>query len=1001
MNDSKTNDKPEMSGVRHIRASVLHKLQTASDPLLPEKDNVEIELANVINAPAIQKMMDDFYILTGIGMAIVDLKGTILVATGWQDMCTKFHRVHPETLKNCIESDTELSSGIEPGSFKIYRCKNNLWDMATPIMLGDHHAANLFLGQFIIKGEEPDRDFFRGQAKQYGFDEAAYLAALDRLPRWSRERVTRAMAFYTAFAQQISDLSYGNINLIQTLDRQNELLDRLAQNEKLLRRTTQLLTDTEILSGVGGWKWDITTQTMTWTEGAYRIHDLDPALLPPGSPEHISRSLSCYDAEDRARIEEAFQRCAEKGDSYDLECGFTTTAGRRRRLRTIGQSVRKDGQVIKVFGNIQDITEQKQAQETLRQSLETTQALINATDDCVFLMALDGTILAHNDRTAQRIGHPQEDLKGKNMYAYLPQATARRRQKWVDTVMRTGSPLHKEDKRDDLILSNTVYPLFDEAGKVDRLAVFSRNITNQKKAEAELRQSEQQYRLLADNTIDCIWLLDMDLNFLYINPAIEKMTGWTVKEWIGSNLRDHCDEANFEIMAGVVMEALERLPENKGLGFEAVMRKKNQEPLPVEITGRLLLDASGTPTGLQGVTRDITERRHAEAEREKLREQLFHSQKMESVGRLAGGVAHDFNNMLTIIQGNAELVLDALGPDHPAYDDLKDIESASHRSADLVRKLLAFASKQTIAPIVLDFNETVEGMLKMLGRLIGENIDLTWQPGQQLWPVKIDPAQIDQILANLCVNSRDAITGNGSIVIATHNVIIDKAGHGLPADASPGDFVMLTVADSGCGMDPEILPHLFEPFYTTKGRGKGTGLGLATIHGVVYQNNGFIDVDSTPDQGTTFKIYFPRHHHQATDKTKAAETFPDAPLASGNETLLLVEDEPPILKMGKTFLERLGYRVLIAATPGEAIRLAHDHAGEIHLLITDVIMPEMNGRDLADQLTAAYPGMKRLFMSGYTADVIAGHGVLDPGMHFIQKPFSRTDLAKKVREALG
>jgi CheY-like chemotaxis protein len=354
--------------------------------------------------------------------------------------------------------------------------------------------------------------------------------------------------------------------------------------------------------------------------------------------------------------------------------------------------------------------------------------------------------------------------------------------------------------------------------------------------------------------------------------------------------------------------------------------------------------------------------------------------------------------MLGVIIGYAELVIYKTGGDESLRSAIEEILSAAKRSTEITRKLLAFARKQTISPKVLDLNDTVEGMLKMLRRLIGEDIDLAWLPEPGLWPVKMDPSQLDQILANLCVNARDAISGVGKITIETEKITFDEAYCAEHAGFIPGDFVLLAVSDDGAGMDSETLDNVFEPFFTTKETGKGTGLGLATVYGIVKQNNGFINVYSEPGEGTTFKIYLPRHAGEAEETKKEAPA--GIPVCMG-ETVLLVEDEPSILLMGKAMLEKLGYKVLSAGSPGEALRLAQEHAGRIHLLVTDVVMPEMNGRELAGRLHGLYPDIKTLFMSGYTANVIAHRGVLDEGLNFIQKPFSMNDLAFKVKAALG
>ncbi len=394
---------------------------------------------------------------------------------------------------------------------------------------------------------------------------------------------------------------------------------------------------------------------------------------------------------------------------------------------------------------------------------------------------------------------------------------------------------------------------------------------------------------------------------------------------------------------------------------------------------------------------NITEQRQAELERARLEAHLRQAQKMESVGRLAGGVAHDFNNMLGIILGHAELAIEQGDSTYRLHENLQEIRKAAVRSADLTRQLLAFARKQTIVPRVLDLNETVASLLKMLHRIIGENIQLTWNPGLRGWPVKMDPTQIDQLLVNLVTNARDAFTGVGQIVIATENCIFDREYCSTHPDYLPGEFVQLRVIDNGSGIDQETLPHIFEPFYTTKSTGKGTGLGLATVYGIVEQNNGFLAVESKPGQGTTIRIFLPRHVGPA--EPHPIENPPE-PLHRGRETILLVEDERGVLHLTMTMLEKQGYSVLATKSPSEAIRISEEYTGEICLLLTDVIMPEMNGCELAEKLQARYPGLKRLLMSGYTADIIAGQGVLEDGFHFIQKPFTLKALSAKVREVL-
>jgi two-component system cell cycle sensor histidine kinase/response regulator CckA len=394
---------------------------------------------------------------------------------------------------------------------------------------------------------------------------------------------------------------------------------------------------------------------------------------------------------------------------------------------------------------------------------------------------------------------------------------------------------------------------------------------------------------------------------------------------------------------------------------------------------------------------NITERKQAQIDKARLEEQYHQAQKMESVGRLAGGVAHDFNNALSVITGFTEMALGETDPAGQLHDDLNEISMAAKRAADITRQLMAFARKQKITPQVLNLNDNVKNTLKMMRRLIGENIDLAWLPGANLWSVKTDPTQIDQILANLCVNARDAIEGVGKITIESENTSLTEDYCDTHPGFVPGEFVLLSVSDNGCGMNREILDNIFEPFYTTKDVDKGTGLGLATVYGIVKQNKGFINAYSEPDVGTTIKIYLSRHE---TETAKIhGESKEKIPTSKG-ETILVVEDDPAILKIIQKILKRLDYTVLTSIAPEKTMEIVKEHTGKIHLLITDVIMPKMNGRDLAELLQSINPDLKCVFMSGYTADVLDSHEILDKKMNFIQKPFSRKELAEIIRKVL-
>ncbi len=535
----------------------------------------------------------------------------------------------------------------------------------------------------------------------------------------------------------------------------------------------------------------------------------------------------------------------------------------------------------------------------------------------------------------------------------------------------------------------------DDRGEFGGVVLVLRDITERREAQAALHQQNDLLWRITDTSPVGIVVADGQGRVTFVNGTAETITGQGREGFIH---RVH-EEIPWRLLAidggPLTMDALpfRKVMAARGPIFDAqyALDRPDGKRVLLSVNGAPLRDTDGQICGAVFSLTDITAQ-------QQLQENLLQAQKMESVGRLAGGVAHDFNNMLSIINGYAEMLLARMAPDDPDRGEIGEILAAGRRSESLVRQLLAFARKQTIAPVRLDLNRTVTATLKMLSRLIGEDIKLIWAPRREIWPVRIDPAQLDQILSNLVVNARDALSGGGKVTIETGTASFDAAYCEIHAGFQPGDYVLLAVSDDGCGMDRETLAHVFEPFFTTKPMGQGTGLGLATVYGIVRQNHGFINIYSEPGQGTTIKVYLPRFD-EAPAVEAQAESLQGTP--AGTETILLVEDEEALLKLAELLLKKLGYTVLAAATPAQAVELAHSHPGPIDLLMTDVVMPEMSGRDLWQQLSALRPTLKCLFMSGYTADVITHHGILDSGVHFLQKPFQKSVLALKLREALG
>jgi two-component system cell cycle sensor histidine kinase/response regulator CckA len=508
--------------------------------------------------------------------------------------------------------------------------------------------------------------------------------------------------------------------------------------------------------------------------------------------------------------------------------------------------------------------------------------------------------------------------------------------------------------------------------------------------ERQRRKSEETLRQLwrsVEQAADTLIIMDRSGVIEYVNPAFESLTGYSRQEVIGQTLGILKSEQQprelYEEMWKTVLSA------NVFRGI-VMNRKKNGETLVIEKILSSLRDESGQITHFIATGRDITERR-------KLESDLQQAQKMDAIGRLAGGVAHDFNNLLLVIGAYAELMLDSLAEEDPLRRNVAEIMSASRRAADLTRQLLAFGRKQMQLLQVLDLNTVIGEITGMLPRLIGEDIELVFLPGQDLGKVKADPIQIEQVVMNLAANARDAMPGGGTLTIETATVQIDESYVQRHSIVLPGDYVLLTVTDSGQGIAAEHLAHIFEPFYTTKEAGKGTGLGLATVYGIVKQNGGFVWVYSELGLGTTFKVYLPRVQALSGE---VRTTKPAAPCPRGCETLLLVEDEASVRQTSRQFLTRSGYNVLEATDGEDALRASREHPGPIHLMITDVVMPRMGGARLAERLAEERPDMKVLFVSGYAENTVLKHGTIDITTRFLQKPFSLNDLARKVREVL-
>jgi two-component system cell cycle sensor histidine kinase/response regulator CckA len=553
-------------------------------------------------------------------------------------------------------------------------------------------------------------------------------------------------------------------------------------------------------------------------------------------------------------------------------------------------------------------------------------------------------------------------------------------------VLQVGHTQGDRFKGTDLALAESL--ALTAAGAIENARLYERTrgeLAQRKQAEEALRESQQQYHDLVENVNDVIYALRADGVMTFVSQAVEAMLGYNPSEMVGGHFADFIHPEDVPRAT----ESFQRILSGHSVSGEYRLLAKSGETRWMRTSSRPTF-VEERVVGIQGVLSDISEQKLLEA-------QFLQAQKMEAVGRLAGGVAHDFNNLLTMIMGYVEFVLDALPQESPAHDDLAQIKRAGERGASLVRQLLAFSRKQVLEPRVLDLNATIGNMQKMLQRLLGEDVELVVELEPSLGKVKADPVQVEQVIMNLAVNARDAMPEGGRLTLETTNVVLDRWYARTHLEAQPGRHVVLTVRDTGVGMDHETKSHLFEPFFTTKEAGEGTGLGRATVYGIVRQSGGYIEVQSDLGVGTAFRIYLPRIDEEifgGSEKALLAQQL------QGTETILVVEDDVGVGEMACRALMQRGYRVLGAHSPKEALALAQEYAEPIHLLVTDVVMPYMNGRELADRLTSMRPGIKVLYLSGYTDEALGRRGILEPGLALLRKPFRSASLAQRVREVL-
>jgi PAS domain S-box-containing protein len=652
-----------------------------------------------------------------------------------------------------------------------------------------------------------------------------------------------------------------------------------------------------------------------------------------------------------------------------------------------------DGKVLGIIGVATDITDRKRAEEQLRKASAYARNLIEASLDPLVTISPDGKITDVNAATEAVTGRRRADLVGSDFSEYFTEPERARdgyRKVLAEREVR-DYPLtirHVSGHTTDVLYNASVYR--DEAGHVEGVFAAARDVSERKQAEEALRESEAELREAQRVAHVGSWRWVVETDTVTWSEELFRIAGRDPAGPPPNYFREHATLYTSESLARLQPLVQRAIRTGEPYEVDLELIRPDGTTRWIADTGEARRDAKGQIVGLHGTVEDITDRRRLEA-------QFRQSQKMEAVGRLAGGVAHDFNNLLTVILGYSDILLQRLEPG-PLHEAAQEVRRAGERAAGLTRQLLAFSRKQTLVPEVLDLGDVVSGLSTMVERLIGEDVKVSVVVSPGLGRVKADRGQLEQVVMNLAVNARDAMPKGGSLIFELQNVELDDAYTATHAELKPGPYVLLAISDSGTGMDAETQKHIFEPFFTTKEAGKGTGLGLSTVYGIVHQSGGAIDVYSEPGRGTTFKVYLPRFADDAAVPRAVPGIHPA--LAAASETVLVVEDEAAIRQLTNVILQKAGYTVLLAESPVAAERIAGSHPGPIHLLLTDVVMPGMRGPELAQRLLRLRPDLRVLYMSGYIDNAIARQGLLHAGAEFLQKPFTPDGLTRKVREVL-
>jgi PAS domain S-box-containing protein len=755
--------------------------------------------------------------------------------------------------------------------------------------------------------------------------------------------------------------------------------------EEALRESRAMLQLAQSIAQLGSWSSGLElTDPVCWSKECYQLFGVEA-----DTPLTVERSQQLVHPDDRARLR---RTALAADDDYEVEYrilhGDGTVRWMHQRVRVAHDATGARGGLS---GVVQDVTARRRSESELRASEERYRNIVESTSEGVWLIDGESVTTFVNGPMAAMLGYTREEMLGRPLLSFMDEA-------W-SAIARAAPPrggpqthehiLRRKDGSELWVLSKTT-PIRDEKGDPAGSLALVSDFTQRRREES----ARSHLAAIVESSDDAIFATDLHGIVTTWNSSAERLYGYSAAEIVGRSV-SLLSQGRDEQQDGAVLAALS--PEWSSAHAERASRHKSGSQVDVALTVSPIRDADGKVIGVSKIARDLTKQRKADALLRRTEDQLRHAQKMEAVGRLAGGVAHDFNNLLSVIMGLSGLMLDDLKSGDPLRADVEQIDEAARRGGRLTRQLLAFSRQQILEPQVVDLNASVLGLERILRRVLGEDVELALPTAASAGLVYADPGQMEQVIMNAVVNARDAMPDGGQLTIETSTVLLDELEASQDNGLSPGPYVMLSVTDTGVGMDEVTAARAFEPFFTTKDRDKGTGLGLSTVFGIVKQSGGHVSLRTQQGVGTTLKLLLPLCEQHA------ATSFPAKSSAAklrGSETVLLVEDDQALRGAVRTILRRQGYTVLEASNGGEALLICEQRRAAIHLLLTDVVMPRMNGRQLAERLAPLRPEMKVIFMSGYTEDVVVHRGVLDTSVAYLAKPITPDALARKLREVL-